>query len=133
MPSFTFVSTINAFALRGARPVFADIREDTLNLDKVAPGGPDNTDRPGSLLPVPLGGVGCQMDTIRSRRGTPVVSIVEDNAHGSARDLPGPNLWGHSGVLSPTQSFHETKNFTCGEGGALVINEPRTSSSGPRS
>lgn len=121
VPSFTFVSTINAFALRGARPVFADIREDTLNLDESLLEGLI-TDRTRVVLPVHYGGVGCQMDTIEKIAEDTGVSIVEDNAHGLLGTFQGRPL-GSFGVLA-TQSFHETKNFTCGEGGALVINDP---------
>jgi dTDP-4-amino-4,6-dideoxygalactose transaminase len=122
VPSFTFVSTVNAFVLRGARPVFADIRPDTLNLDEtqlerlITP-------RTKAIVPVHYGGVGCEMDTILEvarRRG---VAIVEDNAHGLFGKYKGKYL-GTFGCLA-AQSFHETKNFSCGEGGALLINHPR--------
>ena len=121
VPSFTFVSTVNAFVLRGARPVFADIRPDTLNLDErllealITP-------RTRAIVPVHYAGVGCEMDAIlaiASRHGIPV---VEDNAHGLFGKYRGRYL-GTFGCLA-TQSFHETKNFTCGEGGALLINDP---------
>ena len=120
VPSFTFVSTINAFALRGATPVFADIREDTLNLDETEL-EKLLTDRTQVILPVHYGGVGCQMDVIESIATDAGVSIVEDNAHGLFGTFQGRQL-GTFGSLS-TQSFHETKNFTCGEGGALVVND----------
>lgn len=122
VPSFTFVSTINAFVLRGARPVFVDIRPDTLNLDerlleaKV-------TERTRAIVAVHYAGVGCEMDEIlrvASRRGIPV---VEDNAHGLFGRYRG-KLLGTFGALA-TQSFHETKNVTCGEGGALLVNDSR--------
>jgi dTDP-4-amino-4,6-dideoxygalactose transaminase len=121
IPSFTFVSTVNAFVLRGARPVFADIREDTLNLDEsrlerlITP-------RTRAIVVVHYAGVGCEMDTIleiANRRG---VSVIEDNAHGLFGKYRGRNL-GSFGRLA-TLSFHETKNITCGEGGALLINAP---------
>ena len=120
VPSFTFVTTVNAFVLRGARPVFIDIRPDTLNLD-------ENqlerliTARTRAIVPVHYAGVGCEMDTIcdiAARHGIPV---VEDNAHGLFGRYRGRYL-GTFGALA-TQSFHETKNITCGEGGALVIND----------
>jgi len=122
VPSFTFVSAINAFVLRGARPVFADIRPDTLNLDE---GRLEAliTPRTRAILAMHYAGVGCDMDRIlgvAARRGVPV---VEDNAHGLFGKYKGRWL-GTFGCLA-TQSFHETKNFSCGEGGALVINDPR--------
>jgi dTDP-4-amino-4,6-dideoxygalactose transaminase len=120
VPSFTFVSTVNAYVLRGASPVFADIRPDTLNLDasRVAD---LMTDRTKAIVPVHYGGVGCDMDTIlaiAARRG---VHVVEDNAHGLFGSYRGKNL-GTFGSFA-TQSFHETKNITSGEGGALIIND----------
>jgi dTDP-4-amino-4,6-dideoxygalactose transaminase len=120
-PSFTFVSTVNAFVLRGAHPVFADIRRDTLNLDEnqlerqVTP-------RTRAIVVVHYAGVGCEMDTIlelADRRG---LQVVEDNAHGLFGKYRN-RLLGTFGNLA-TLSFHETKNFTCGEGGALILNEP---------
>lgn len=120
VPSFTFVSTANAFALRGARPVFADVRPETLNLDDRLL--PDLlTQRTRAIVTVHYAGVGCEMDRvleIASRNG---VAVVEDNAHGFAARWRGRRL-GSLGALA-TQSFHETKNITCGEGGALVIND----------
>ena len=119
VPSFTFVSTVNAFVLRGATPVFADIRPDTLNLDERCLAGL-LTARTRAIVPVHYAGVGCEMDTIieiASARGIPV---VEDNAHGLFGTYKGRYL-GTFGALA-TQSFHETKNFSCGEGGALLIN-----------
>jgi dTDP-4-amino-4,6-dideoxygalactose transaminase len=122
VPSFTFVSTANAFVLRGARPVFADIRPDTLNLDEsrleslVTP-------RTRAILAMHYAGVGCEMDSILTIAGNRGVAVVEDNAHGLFGRYKGKAL-GTFGCLA-TQSFHETKNFTCGEGGALLINDPR--------
>ena len=121
-PSFTFVSTVNAFALRGARPVFADIRPDTLNLDETAIErhiGP----RTRAIVPVHYAGVGCEMDTILEIAARHGLAVVEDNAHGLFAKYRGRPL----GTLGPlaTLSFHETKNFICGEGGALLINDPR--------
>jgi dTDP-4-amino-4,6-dideoxygalactose transaminase len=121
-PSFTFVSTVNAFVLRGARPVFIDIRPDTLNLDETRLEGVI-TARSKAILMVHYAGVGCEMDTILEVAGRHGISVVEDNAHGLFGRYKGKYL-GTFGCLA-TQSFHETKNFTCGEGGALLINDPR--------
>lgn len=120
IPSFTFVSTANAFVLRGARPVFADIRPDTLNLDEsrlealITP-------RTRAIIPVHYAGVGCEMDAILEIARRHQVAVVEDNAHGLFGRYQGRYL-GTFGTLA-TQSFHETKNFSCGEGGALLIND----------
>jgi dTDP-4-amino-4,6-dideoxygalactose transaminase len=122
VPSFTFVSTVNAFVLRGAKPVFADVRPDTLNLDETKLESLI-TPKTKAIVPVHYAGVGCEMDdicAIAERHGIP---IVEDNAHGLFGKYKGKYL-GTFGSLA-TQSFHETKNFTCGEGGALIINDPR--------
>ena len=122
VPSFTFVSTVNAFVLRGARPIFVDIRSDTLNLDEtqlerlIAP-------RTRAILVVHYAGVGCEMDAIMDIAARYNVAVVEDNAHGLFGKYKGKYL-GTFGCLA-TQSFHETKNFTCGEGGALLINDPQ--------
>jgi dTDP-4-amino-4,6-dideoxygalactose transaminase len=120
MPSFTFVSTANAFALRGAIPVFVDIRADTLNID------PDLiesavTERTRAIVIVHYGGVACDMDRIMAIADRYRLMVVEDAAH----SLPG--MWrdrqlGAIGHLA-TFSFHETKNVHCGEGGALVVND----------
>ena len=122
VPSFTFVSTANAFALRGARLVFADIRADTLNVDEqqlerlITP-------RTRAIVPVHYAGVGCEMDAICAIAARHGAAVVEDNAHGLFGKYR--NRWlGTFGALA-TQSFHETKNFTCGEGGALLINDTR--------
>jgi len=120
IPSFTFVSTVNAFVLRGARPVFIDIRSDTLNLDENKLEGLI-TPRTRAVVVVHYAGVACEMDSILgivNQRGVPV---VEDNAHGLFAKYRDKFL-GTFGCLA-TQSFHETKNFTCGEGGALLIND----------
>jgi dTDP-4-amino-4,6-dideoxygalactose transaminase len=122
VPSFTFVSTVNAFVLRGARPVFVDIRPDTLNMDERQLESLISN-RTKAIIPVHYAGVGCEMDPIlvvAKRRG---IVVVEDNAHGLFGRYKGQPL-GSFGSLA-TQSFHETKNVTCGEGGALVINDPR--------
>ncbi len=121
VPSFTFVSTVNAFVLRGAKPIFADVRPDTLNLDETKLESLITT-RTRAIVPVHYAGVACEMDTIMeiaNRRG---VAVVEDNAHGLFGKYKGQWL-GTFGKMA-TQSFHETKNFTCGEGGALLINDP---------
>jgi len=121
VPSFTFVSTINAFVLRGARPVFSDIRPDTLNLDETRLSGL-LTGRTKAVLPVHYAGVSCAMDPILEIAKRHGVAVVEDNACGLLGRYRGRYL-GTLGCLA-TQSFHETKNFSCGEGGALVINDP---------
>ncbi len=120
VPSFTFVSTVNAFALRGARPVFVDIRPDTLNMDEtqlellITP-------RTKAILPVHYMGVGCEMDEINRVSIKHNIPVIEDNAHGFLGKYQGQWLgtFGRFAALS----FHETKNFTCGEGGALMIND----------
>ena len=122
MPSFTFVSTANAVVLRGATPVFVDVRPDTLNLDERQIER-HITSRTRLIVPVHYAGVGCEMDaigTIAERHG---LAVVEDNAHGLFGKYRGRPL-GTFGTLA-TQSFHETKNFTCGEGGALLVNDDR--------
>lgn len=121
IPSFTFVSTVNAFVLRGAKPVFADIRPDTLNLDETRLAGLI-TARTKAIVPVHYAGVACEMDAIQTIAAQHGLAIVEDNAHGLFGRYRGQPL-GTFGALA-TQSFHETKNFTCGEGGALLINDP---------
>ncbi|MFL5802213.1 MAG: dTDP-4-amino-4,6-dideoxygalactose transaminase [Roseiflexaceae bacterium] len=122
VPSFTFVSTVNAFVLRGARPVFCDIRPDTLNLDE-AQIEQLITAHTKAIVPVHYAGVGCEMDAILEIAARHNVAVVEDNAHGLFGKYKGQHL-GTFGCLA-TQSFHETKNFSCGEGGALLINDPR--------
>jgi dTDP-4-amino-4,6-dideoxygalactose transaminase len=121
-PSFTFVSTVNAFVIRGATPVFCDIRPDTLNMDESTLADLV-TERTKAIVPVHYAGVGCEMDAILEIAGRVNVAVVEDNAHGLFGTYKGRSL-GTFGCLA-TQSFHETKNFNCGEGGALLINEPR--------
>ncbi len=121
LPSFTFVSTVNAVVLRGAKPVFIDIRPDTLNFD-------ENqlerliTSRTKAIFVVHYAGVACEMDTINQISAKYKIPVVEDNAHGLFGTYRGKNL-GTLGVLA-TQSFHETKNISTGEGGALLINAP---------
>jgi len=115
------VSTANAFVLRGAKPVFADIRPDTMNIDETKVEALV-TDRTKAIVPVHYAGVGCEMDAIVGIAKPRGIAIVEDNAHGLFASWRGKPL-GTFGALA-TQSFHETKNFTCGEGGALVVNDP---------
>ena len=120
-PDFTFVSTVNAFVLRGARPVFLDIRPDTLNLDESTLEAA-LTPRTKAIVLVHYAGVGCEMDAIMEIAGNRSIPVVEDNAHGLFGRYKGKYL-GTFGSMA-TQSFHETKNFTSGEGGALLINDP---------
>jgi dTDP-4-amino-4,6-dideoxygalactose transaminase len=121
VPSFTFVSSINAFVMRGARPVFADIREDTLGLDErqlarlITP-------RTRAIVVVHYAGVPCEMSVINEAANAVGAIVVEDNAHGFLGTFRGRPL-GTWGAMS-TLSFHDTKNVTCGEGGALVLNDP---------
>jgi dTDP-4-amino-4,6-dideoxygalactose transaminase len=122
IPAYTFVSTANAFALRGARIVFADIRPDTINLDE-SKLKPLITQRTKAIVPVHYGGVGCEMDAILELAGRAGLAVVEDNAHGLFGKYRGRWL-GTLGGLA-TQSFHATKNITCGEGGALLVNDTR--------
>ena len=122
VPSFTFVSTANAFVLRGARLVFCDVRADTLNLDEAKLPGLV-TSRTRAIVPVHYAGVGCVMDAIGALAARHGIAVVEDNAHGLFGKYRGRWL-GTFGAFA-TQSFHETKNITCGEGGALLINDPR--------
>jgi dTDP-4-amino-4,6-dideoxygalactose transaminase len=122
IPDFTFVSTVNAFVLRGAKPIFVDVRPDTLNLDeaKLEAALTPNTK---AIVPVHYAGVGCEMDAIMDIANGHNIAVVEDNAHGLFGKYKGKFL-GTFGAMA-TQSFHETKNFSCGEGGALLINDPK--------
>lgn len=122
VPSFSFPSTVNAFVLRGARPVFIDIRRDTLNLDETKLESLV-TRCTKAIVVVHYAGVGCEMDAILQVARGHGIPVVEDNAHGLFGRYKG-NYLGTLGCLA-TQSFHETKNFTCGEGGALLINDSR--------
>jgi dTDP-4-amino-4,6-dideoxygalactose transaminase len=122
MPSFTFVSTANAFVLRGATPVFVDIRADTLNLDERLVEAAI-TDRTRAIVPVHYAGVGCDMDTIMRIAADHDLLVIEDAAQGllsAYRERPLGSI-GHMAALS----FHETKNIIAGEGGALLINDQR--------
>ena len=120
LPSFTFVSTANAFVLRGATPVFCDIRPDTLNIDETKIEDLI-TGRTRAVVVVHYAGVGCEMDEILAIAGRHGITVIEDNAHGLFGRYRGRML-GTFGSMA-TQSFHETKNITCGEGGALIIND----------
>jgi len=125
MPSYTFVSTANAFVLRGARPVFVDIREDTLNLDENLIEAAI-TPRTRAIVPVHYAGVACEMtriNEIAKRRG---LKVVEDAAQGAMASYKGQAL-GTLGDLG-TLSFHETKNLISGEGGCLLVNDPTLAS-----
>jgi dTDP-4-amino-4,6-dideoxygalactose transaminase len=121
VPTYTFVSSINAFVLRGARPVFADIRQDTLGLDErqlpalITP-------RTRAIVVVHYAGVPCDMDAVMDAARRVGAVVIEDNAHGFLGGYQG-RLLGTIGDLA-TLSFHDTKNFTCGEGGALLVNDP---------
>ncbi len=121
IPSFTFVSDVNAFVLRGARPVFADIRPDTLNLDETKMESLI-TRRTKAIVPTHYAGVGCEMDAITDIANRNCIAVLEDNAHSLFGRYKRRYL-GTFGCLA-VQSFHETKNFTCGEGGAILINDP---------
>ena len=120
VPSFTFPSAANAFVLRGAKPLFVDIRADTLNIDE-SQIERRITAHTKAIFPVHYAGVGCEMDTITSVARQHGIAVVEDNAHGLYGKYRGKYL-GTLGQLS-TLSFHETKNFSCGEGGAILIND----------
>ena len=122
MPSFTFVSTANAFVLRGAVPVFVDIRPDTLNLDeKLA--AKAVTPRTRAIVPVHYAGIACEMDALMALARSRDLVVVEDAAQGILAEYKGRKLGtvGHLGCLS----FHETKNVISGEGGALLVNDER--------
>ncbi len=121
VPSFAFVTTVNAFVLRGAVPVFVDVQPTTLNLDpKLIE--QRITKRTKAIIVLHYGGVSCDMDEILAIAARHSIPVVEDNAHGLFGKYKGKNL-GSLGALA-TQSFHETKNISCGEGGALLINDP---------
>jgi dTDP-4-amino-4,6-dideoxygalactose transaminase len=119
MPSFTFVSTANAFVLRGGIPVFVDIRPDTLNIDEGAIEAAI-TPRTRAIVPVHYAGVGCEMDAIMLIARDHGVSVIEDAAQALGSRYRGTPL-GQFGEFAAT-SFHETKNIISGEGGALLVN-----------
>lgn len=121
VPAYTFVSTASAFMWNGARPVFADIRPDTLNID------PDSvesliTSRTKAICLVHYAGIGADPDRFVELANRHGIRLIEDNAHGLAASYGGRTL-GTFGDIA-TLSFHETKNVTCGEGGAIVLNDP---------
>jgi dTDP-4-amino-4,6-dideoxygalactose transaminase len=120
MPSYTFVSTANAFVLRGGVPVFVDIREDTLNLDEQQIEAAI-TPRTRAIVPVHYAGIACEMDTIMEIARRHGIAIVEDAAQGVGSAYKGRAL-GSIGTLG-AYSFHETKNIIAGEGGALLVND----------
>jgi len=124
VPSYTFVSTALAFVMHGGTPVFADIRPDTLNIDerhieRLI------TDRTRAIVPVHYAGIACEMDAIMSIAERYDLVVIEDNAHGIFGQYNKRKL-GSIGHMA-TLSFHETKNITCGEGGALIINDNKYS------
>ena len=120
VPSYTFVSTASAFALYGARPVFVDSRTDTLNID-AAKIEAAITPKTRAICIVHYGGIACEMEQIQQIAKRHHLILVEDNAHGLFAKYKGKGL-GTFGALA-TQSFHETKNIICGEGGALIVND----------
>jgi len=125
MPSYTFVSTANAFALRGATPVFVDIREDTLNIDEnlIEAAITKNT---RAIVPVHYAGVACEMDAITAVASKFSTAVIEDAAQGFGSEYKNVALGsiGHLGAYS----FHETKNVISGEGGALLVNDSKLQS-----
>jgi dTDP-4-amino-4,6-dideoxygalactose transaminase len=122
VPSYTFVSTASAFAMFGAKPVFVDSRQDTLNID-AALIERAITSRTRAICVVHYGGVACEVEAITEIASRHNLILIEDNAHGLFAKYHGRSL-GIFGSMA-TQSFHETKNITCGEGGALLINDER--------
>lgn len=124
MPSYTFVSTANAFVLRGGIPVFVDIRPDTLNIDETRIEAAITT-RTKAIVPVHYAGVACEMDAIMDIAARHNLLVIEDAAQGIMSTYKGRALGsiGHMGCLS----FHETKNIISGEGGAILINDERFS------
>ena len=122
MPSYTFVSTADAFVLRGATPVFVDIRPDTMNIDETLIEDAI-TERTKAIVPVHYAGVGCEMDAIMDIAGRHNLMVIEDAAQGIMSTYKGQALGaiGDMGCFS----FHETKNFSMGEGGALLMKDAR--------
>jgi dTDP-4-amino-4,6-dideoxygalactose transaminase len=120
VPAFTFPSTANAFVLRGAKPVFADIRPDTLNIDE-SQIERHLSRRTKAIVVMHYAGVACELDAIVDLARDRSIALVEDNAHGLFGKYKDRHL-GTFGCMA-AQSFHETKNFTCGEGGGLIIND----------
>jgi dTDP-4-amino-4,6-dideoxygalactose transaminase len=121
VPSYTFVSTASAFAMFGAKPVFVDSRHDTLNIN-AALVEQAVTSKTRAVCVVHYGGVACEMEDLTELTTRHGLTLIEDNAHGLFAKYKGKYL-GSFGAMA-TQSFHETKNITCGEGGALLINDP---------
>lgn len=122
MPSYTFVTTATAFALRGATPVFVDIREDTMNIDARLV-EEAITERTRAIVPVHYAGVSCDMQALAAIARSASIPLVEDAAQGICASYEGAPL-GTLGALGAI-SFHETKNVTCGSGGVLVVNDER--------
>jgi dTDP-4-amino-4,6-dideoxygalactose transaminase len=121
VPAFTFVSTANAFVTHGARPVFADCRPDTLNIDeRIVPALLSSRTR--AVVVMHYAGVACELEVLSQLAASRGLMLIEDNAHGLFGTYAGRSL-GTFGTFA-TQSFHETKNVTCGEGGALIVNDP---------
>ena len=120
VPSFTFVSSASAFLLFGAPPVFVDVEQDTLNIDPIAM-EKAITPRTRAVCLVHYGGIAANLDRILEIARENNLAVIEDNAHGLFSTYKSKPL-GSFGILA-TQSFHETKNITCGEGGALLIND----------
>lgn len=122
MPSYTFVSTADAFVLRGAKIVFVDIRPDTMNIDETKIEAAI-TPKTKAIVPVHYAGVGCEMDAITELADKYGLIIVEDDAQGIMSEYKGKALgtFGKFGCLS----FHETKNYSMGEGGAILVNDPK--------
>ncbi|MBK7644523.1 MAG: dTDP-4-amino-4,6-dideoxygalactose transaminase [Planctomycetes bacterium] len=122
VPSFAFVTTANAYAVRGAKPTFVDVRPDTLNLDEKLVERAI-TPRTKAIIALHYAGIACEMDALLALGRKHGIEVIEDNAHGLFGRYK--QRWlGTLGALG-TQSFHETKNFTCGEGGALLVNDAR--------
>lgn len=121
MPSFTFVTTASAFALRGAVPVFVDIRPDTFNIDERLVEAAI-TPQTRAIVAVHYGGCACEMDTLRAIASTHRLVLIEDAAHALGASYRGQALGGFGDLAC--LSFHETKNIISGEGGALLVNRP---------
>ena len=120
VPSYAFVSTANAFALRGAKPIFIDVRADTLNLDEQLVSDLI-TPKTKAIIALHYAGVACEMNAIHEVVADRSITVLEDNAHGLFGQYRGRPL-GTLGALAAL-SFHETKNFACGEGGCLLVND----------
>ena len=123
MPSFTFVSTANAFVLRGAKIIYVDIRPDTMNIDETLLEAAI-TDKTRAIVPVHYAGVACEMDTIMEIARRHNIAVVEDAAQGVMAEYKGHGL-GSIGDIG-CYSFHETKNYSMGEGGAILLNNAPT-------